>query len=251
MKKSEKMKAAARKNRTKTVWAWLKKIVLLPVRAVKAVWRWIVRVCRAIWNWVKEINIVGMINLTLLVAIIVLFSSLISNVICCRKSGAIAAKSANVVVTNDSYGAAKNIDNRRVVPRKVNVALPVRADAKTGITPKIKVVGVKKPVIDTNISLPARELPKQNLYGDVIVDTYPSATILKNGVNIVGNLYIQNMRKYTLPCGAKISGNLFVRNVEKLNFCGAFSVRGNIYVTHRSAFGPIPADSYVGGQVIL
>ncbi len=251
MNKSEKMKVAARKNRKKNFWAWVKKIVLFPWRVIKAIWRAFVRACRAIWNWLKSINIVGMINLTLLVVIIVLFASLISNVVCCKKSGGVIARNGNVTVTSDSYGAAKNIDNRRVVQRKFNTALPIKQDADTGIKPKIKVVGVKKPVVDANLSVPARELPKQNLYGDVIVDTYPSATILRNGVVVNGNLFIQNMRKYTLPCGAKISGNLFVRNVEKLNFCGAFSVRGNIYVTHRSSFGPIPADSYVGGQVVL
>lgn len=251
MNKSEKMKAAARNNRKKTVWAWLKKIILFPWRVIKAIWRGFVRVCRAIWNWLKSINIVGMINLTLLVAIIVLFCGLISNVVCCRKMNASVAKNGNVTVTADSYGNAKAIDNRRVVKRKIDAGLPMKKDAVTGITPKIKVVGVKKPVIDKNVSVPARELPKQNLYGDVIVDNYPSSVILMNGVNVNGNLYVQNMRKYTLPCGAKIMGNLFIRNVEKLSFCGAFSVRGNIYVTHRSSFGPIPHGTYVGGQVIL
>lgn len=250
MNKSEKMKQAARKNRKKTFWGWVKKIVLFPWRIIKAIWRFFVRVCRAVWNWLKEINIVGMINLTLLVLIIVLFASLVSNVICCRKSN-IIAKQGNVVVTSDSYGAAKNLDNRKVVKREYKTQLPVQTDKATGITPKIKVVGVKKPVIDKNISVPANELPKQDLYGDVIVDTYPNAVVLMNGVNVNGNLYVQNMRKYTLPCGAKISGNLFIRNVEKLQFCGAFVVKGNIYVTHRSSFGPIPENAYVGGQVIL
>ena len=246
MNKTQKMKKAARKNRIKNCFAWLKKIVLLPWRAIKAVWRFICRVCRKIWNWLKEINIVGMINLTLLVAIIILFSSLISNVVCCNRAK--PNKSGNVVVTTDSYNAN---NNRKVVQRNFNTDLPMRADPETGITPKIKVVGVKKPVVDTNLSVPAKDLPKQTLYGDVVVDTYPNAAILRNGVNVNGNLYIQNMRKYTLPCGAKISGNLFVRNVEKLSFCGAFTVKGNIYVTHRSSFGAIPQDSFVGGQVIL
>jgi len=243
MNKTQKMKKAARKNRIKNCVAWLKKIVLLPWRAIKAVWRFICRVCRKIWNWLKEINIVGMINLTLLVAIIVLCSAMIS-VVWGEKSS--QTTKSNVVVTTDSYNA-----NRKVVQRNFNTDLPMRADPETGITPKIKVVGVKKPVVDTNLSVPAKDLPKQTLYGDVVVDTYPNAAILRNGVNVNGNLYIQNMRKYTLPCGAKISGNLFVRNVEKLSFCGAFTVKGNIYVTHRSSFGAIPQDSFVGGQVIL
>ena len=239
MNKSQTIKNAKHKTQKRNVMLTLKKILMLPIR-----------LCRAIWNWLKQINIVGMVNLTLLVVIIVLFVSLISNVICCKKQqNVFVAKSGNVTVSSGSYVAKQ--DNRKVVQRKYNTIVPAKTDSETKITPKIKVVGVKKPIIDENISLPANELPKQNLYGDIIVDTYPGAVVLMNGVNVNGNLYVQNMRKYTLPCGAKISGNLFIRNVEKLSFCGAFVVQGNIYVTHRSSFGPIPQDAYVGGQVIL
>ena len=251
MNKSETMRMAARKNQRKTFWWWVKYVILFPWRVIKAIWRFFVKICRAIWNWLKEINVVGMINLTLLVLIIVLCACLISNVVCCRKTGDIITRKGNVTVTSGSYTTPKNVDNLSVVKRKYDTSLPMKKDSETGITPKIKVVGVKKPVVDENVSLPENELPKQNLYGDVIVDTYPNSVVLMNGVNVNGNLYIQNMRKYTLPCGAKISGNLFIRNVEKLSFCGTFSVKGNIYVTHRSSFGPIPYDSYVGGQVIL
>ena len=247
MNKSEKMKRAARKNRKKTVWAFLKKVILFPWRVIKAIWRFIVRVCRAIWNWLKQINVVGMINLTLLVAIIVLFGCLISNVVCCNKYARVATKNANVTVSSDSY----NSQNRKVVMRQNKTVLPVKSDAKSGITPKIKVVGVDKPVIDKNLSVPAFELPEQKLYGDVIVDNYPNSPVLMNGVNVNGNLFVQNMRKYTLPCDAKINGHLYIRNVQKLNFCGTFSVTGNIYVTRQSSFGPIPRNAFVGGQVIL
>lgn len=251
MNKSEKMRTAARKNQRKTFWWWVKAIILFPWRVIKAIWRFLVRVCRAIWNWLTGINVIGMINLTLLIIIIILCSCLICNIFRCGKSGDVITKKGNVTVTSGSYTAPNKVDNLKVINRKYDTSLPVKQDSQTGITPKIKVVGVKKPVIDENISLPENELPKQNLYGDVIVDNYPGSVILMNGVNVNGNLYVQNMRKYTLPCGAKISGNLFIRNVEKLSFCGSFSVKGNIYVTHRSSFGPIPRDAYVGGQVIL
>ena len=252
MNKSQKMKMAARKNRKKTFWGVVKNIILFPWRVIKAIWRLIVRICRAFWNWLKSINVVGMINLTLLVAIIVLFACLISNVVCCNKSLHVAKKNGNVVVTNDSYVSRKRTDNRKVVNREnTKTVLPVKVDSQSGITPKIKVVGVKKPIVDENLSKPASELPKQNLYGDVIVDMYPGAPVLSNGVNINGNLFVQNMRKYTLPCDAKISGHLYVRNVQKLVFCGPFEVRGNIYVTRQSSFGPIPRNAYVGGQLML
>ena len=127
----------------------------------------------------------------------------------------------------------------------------MKVNAQTNIKPQIKTVGVKKPVVVKEISLPAKDLPKQRLMGDVIVDMYPSAPVLSNGVKIDGNLFIQNMRKYTLPCDAKIRGNLFIRNVNKLSFCGKFTVQGNVYVNRYSSFGPIPRDAHIMGQVIL
>ena len=116
---------------------------------------------------------------------------------------------------------------------------------------EFKTVDVKKPEIVKELSFPAEELPQQNLSGDVIVDLMPSSPVLSNGVKIDGNLFVQNMRKYTLPCGAKINGHLFIRNVDKLSFCGEFTVNGNIYVNRQSSFGPLPSGARVRGQIIL
>jgi hypothetical protein len=241
--KTQKIKKATRKARNKNIKQWIKKVITFPIRA-----------CKAIWNWLKTIDIIGMINLTLLVAIIVLFSALIADVIRCDKYSYYAHKN-QVVMNNDvktnPAQVANNKDNRKVVQRKFNTALPIKADKETGIKPQIKVVGVKKPVVVKELSVPANELPKQNLYGDVIVDLYPSSPVLSNGVNINGNLFLQNMRKYTLPCDTVIEGNLFVRNVARLKFCGAFKVTGNIYVNRESSFGPIPSNAKIGGQVML
>lgn len=237
MNKTQKMKIAARNTRKRNIKQWLKKVILFP-------WN----LCKRIWAWLKKIDIVGMVNLTLLVAIIVLFTSLILNVI--------NRNQINSVNNNGTIIAHKinNVDNRKVNQRKIvklNKVLPLKVNPQTGIKPQIKTVGVKKPEVVKQISLPAKVLPKQNLTGDVIVDLYPSAPVLSNGVKIDGNLFIQNMRKYTLPCDAKIRGNLFIRNVDKLSFCGQFSVKGNIYVSKQSSFGPIPRNANIGGQVIL
>ncbi len=244
MNKPQKMRKATRSAHMRNIKQTVKKIILFPWELSKKVWRFVCRICKAIWNWLKSIDIVGMINLTLLVAIIVLFTSLIINFTQCKQP-------VNVANNNKT----QIVDTRKVVQRntakKSFPALPVQTNAKTGIKPQIKTIGVKKPVIIKNISLPAKMLPKQNLTGDIIVDLYPSAPVLSNGVKIDGNLFLQNMRKYTLPCGTKIEGNLFIRNVDKLSFCGAFTVKGNIYVNPRSSFGPIPSNARVGGQVIL
>jgi len=252
MNKVQKMKTATRNTRKRNIKQWLKRAVSFPWELCKKAWRFICRVCSAIWNWVKSIDIVGMVNLTLLVAIIVLFTGLIHNFTRYDNASVATVTKANknVVVAN---AKSANADNRKVVQRKykINTALPLKVNAQTNIKPQIKTVGVKKPVIVKEISLPSKDLPKQRLMGDVIVDMYPSAPVLSNGVKIDGNLFIQNMRKYTLPCDAKIRGNLFIRNVNKLNFCGKFTVQGNVYVNPYSSFGPIPHDAHIMGQVIL
>lgn len=258
MNKTQKMKQAVRNTRKKNMKQIFKKIILFPWKVCKAVWRFICRVCSAIWNWLKSIDIVGMVNLTLLVAIVVLFSALIVDVVRCNgctNSDNVNMVKANkndvVMVANQKAVPQPVVNNRKVVKRKFSTTLPMKADPETNIKPQIKVVGVEKPMIVKETAFPAEELPQQNLAGDVIVDTFKDAPILSNGVNIDGNLFVQNMRKYTLPCGTVINGNLFIRNVDKLRFCGEFTVTGNIYVNRQSSFGPIPSDAKVGGQVIL
>ena len=216
MNKSQKMKKATVKARRQNTKQIFKNVIAWPWRALKWTWRLICNVCNAIWDWLKNINIVGMINLTLLVAIIVLFLSLISDFVNCNKCD----KSTRLNNKNDAaLVQKKSTANRRIVQRKYSTNLPVKMDKQTNITPKIRTIGVKKPEIIRELSLPAKELPKQKLYGDVIVDVTPASPVLSNGVRIDGNLFIQNIRKYTIPCDAKINGNLFIRNVDKLSFC--------------------------------
>ena len=250
--KTQKMKKAARKTRWDNFKQWCKKIVLFPIRVIKWLWRLICRICRAIWNWLKSIDIVGMINLTLLVAIIVLFLSLISDFVCCKNASQKVV--SNNVATTQTTKIVDN-QNRKVVKRKYTnttaSVLPVKTNTETNIRPQIRTIGVEKPEIVAELSTPADELPEQVLSGDVIVERAPGSPILSNGVKIDGNLFIQNMRKYTIPCDAKINGNLFIRNVQKLNFCGKIKVNGNVYVNRESSFGPIPEGSKINGQIIL
>ncbi|MFQ6739611.1 MAG: hypothetical protein ACLRFJ_03015, partial [Alphaproteobacteria bacterium] len=76
-------------------------------------------------------------------------------------------------------------------------------------------------------------------------------SVIKNNTKIYGNLYLQNMRKYVLPCNVTVNGNIFLRDLNMLQFCGKFNVTGNIYVSPRSSFGPLPCDAHIGGQIIL
>ena len=248
MNKSKTMKKSARKVRKATFKQNVKKCAAYVWQGIKNVWNFICRMFRAFWNWLKSIDVIGMINLTLLVAIIVLFVSLISDVVRCNSCDKIVKANKSEVVMAQKQPV---VDNRRVVKRKYSTTLPVKLDTQTNITPKIRTVGVAKPEIIRELSLPANELPKQVLSGDVIIEKHPASPVLSNGVKVNGNLYIQNMRKYTIPCDAKINGHLFIRNVAKVNFCGKFKVNGNVYVNRESSFGPLPDGTKINGRIVL
>ena len=240
MNKSQKTNRNVRRTKWESFKHTLKKIITFP-------WR----VCCALWNWLKSIDVVGMVNLTLLVVIIVLFSFLILDFVRCRRcpDANSVAQGDNVVVVAEQDTA--QISNRKIKKHAFNTTLPLKADKKTNIVPKLKTVGTPRPQIVKEVSLLADELPQQNLSGDVIVDVYPVSPVLSNGAKINGNLIVQNLRKYTLPCDMKINGHLVIRNVQKLYFCGPFTVNGNIYVNRESSFGPLPQGAKINGQIIL
>ena len=112
------------------------------------------------------------------------------------------------------------------------------------------VVAPAKPCA-TSVNQIAKVRQENKIMGDVVIDSRGAATVIEHNTKIQGNLYLQNMRKYTLPCGVRINGNLFLRDVNTLQFCGEFTVTGNIYVSPRSSFGPIPATARLGGYVVL
>ncbi len=244
-----KMKIAARRvqrnNKRKTTkksthsgfWIRVWRTICAPFRIV---WGWI---C-ALWSWVKTIDLVGLVNATLLCAIIALFSMLIIDIVNCRKQPI-------VIVANPTTHVAKPTSNAKpITPAAAQqVTLPIRRDAKTRkfVAAPVNVVPVKKCAVTERQT--ART--DNTLHGDIILDSRGAAKILKSGDKIHGNLYLQNMGKYTLPCDIQVDGNIFLRDMGLLQFCGEFSVTGNIYVSPRSSFGPIPANAHIGGQVIL
>lgn len=213
-----------------------KTILTAPVRCTKSV-------CRKFWNWLKSVDLIAMVNLTLLVMIIVLFSILISNILNCH---------------------SKNTENETVVPVTVTTT-DIITDK---IQPKIKSgsVRIQTKIVKTTITLPLKRNctktedkirlvkdPKKvyDMSGDVIADGTVAGNKLQKGVRIKGNLYMQNMRTYTLPCDTYIEGNLILRNVNMLKFCGSFTITGNIYVSRNSSFGPIPRTAKLGGQIVF
>lgn len=225
-----------RSGKKTTFWTRVWNIVCWPFRMAY-------RAFRRIWAWIRGIDLIGLVNLTLLIAIIVLFSMLIIDIVGCHKKSVVIIADApavtvvpdqpQVTLTNDS--APTTVQGRPDLPLKRDVA------TRKFTTHTITVA---------HNDDARRQAPKQ-LYGDIIIDRRGASPILTDGVKIQGNLYLQNMRKYILPCGAVIDGNLFLRDVEMLQFCGDFTVTGNIYVSPRSSFGPIPRTARLGGQVIL
>ena len=202
-----------------------------------------------LWNWIAGINLVALLNLALLVSIIVLFSLLIIDL---RKhanasdSEIMIQKPAPVIVKAQEEKPV--VKPRTVTPRKVT-SLPVKRDAITRkpVSEPIKVAKEKQ----NPVAIKQVAVQEKVVMGDTVIDHHDMTTVLHNGAHVRGNLYIQDLRKYTLPCDIVIDGNLILRDVNMLNFCGDFTVRGNIYVSPRSSFGPVPSTARIGGQVIL
>ena len=243
----------------------------------KMIWRFL---CW-LWSLIAGINLVALLNLALLISIIVLFSLLIIDL---RKhanadDSTVVFQQPEITATTNARPQAK----QNVRPRIQKIAsLPVKKyatplriakakskaksqDAKaTKVAAKqsckipAKPVAAKstKPAFDLT---PARQVPitqsvatkQRTIHGDMIVDSYDLAALVKPGTHIRGNLYIQNIDTYTLPCNVVIDGNLVLRDVSVVNFCGKFTVRGNIYVSPKSGFSKIPCDARIRGKVIL
>lgn len=232
-------------NRRPGFWYRVWRIITWPFRMI---WRGI----RRAWKWLCEINLIGLINLTLLIAIIILFSMLIIDIMHYRRMAYAAPtpRAESVPVIADTAKPDDKIASDTTSAQKVT--LPIKTDKRSGkfLNGNFRLV---KPTDDT---VAVRQIPQNPnepriVYGDIIVDSHAVADQIKNGMRVRGNLYIQNMRKYTLPCDIKIDGNLFLRDVNMMQFCGDFDISGNIYVSPRSSFGPIPSTSHLGGYVIL
>lgn len=228
-KKSARVAKSTKKSNNNK-WARMRNMMAMPVRYVS-------KQARRFWEWVAGVNIVALTNITLLVAIIVLFSTLIMDIAgCCKKNV--------VVVVPQDVPVIEKQETRKVVAR--TPALPIKQNI---VKKQVNVVPVKK----SEVQIAKRHIAKQEhkLSGDVIIDSRGAGTMLQSGSVVNGNLYLQNMHKYTLPCDVRVNGNVFLRDMGLLQFCGDFTITGNIYVSPRSSFGPIPRTARLGGRVVL
>lgn len=220
----------------------------------RKVWRiiwlslcWCGRVSVMFWRWLCRVGFVNLINLILLAAIIVLFFILIISVTNCDKKTV-------VVISNTKNAAVETVKSRdnvivRPVSRQEAEILPIKRSAKIAAhaNKPVKIIPVE------TCSVASRQIARQGnvMFGDIVLDGQNEAKILRRNTIVKGNLYLQNMRKYVLPCDVVVEGDLFLRNLNMLQFCGSFTVKGNIYVSPRSSFGPLPRTARLGGQIIL
>lgn len=262
-RRAERAKRARRnrRNRRPSFWARVWNVICWPFRKIWQficwLWRLICRFVRWLWRIICGINVIGLLNIALLVAIIVLCSMLVIDIVnCTRKPTVIVAdpvpastisKTINVpVVAEPTTKPVARTSGRRELPKTVSLPVAREKSRHMASEPVRVVKTTPDPVAE-------RQTARQNnkLYGNVVIDSRGAARMLSNGSEITGNLYLQNLRKYVLPCDIKIVGNMFVRDVNMLQFCGDFEITGNIYVTPSSSFGPIPSTAHLGGQVIL
>lgn len=239
-------KKTSKKNNAKSssrLWTKIKQIIAYPFLLVT-------KGARAFWNWVRCIDLIGLVNLTLLSAIIVLFSMLIVDLVNANKKTVVIVAKQNIPEQNIPTPTLPNNNlNNTKTTLATTPALPIKREPETRkfVAKPVSVVAVK--VCETTVKQTAKV--NNTMYGDVIIDSRGAGKMLKSGDVIKGNLYLQNMRKYILPCNTVIDGNLFLRDVNMLQFCGDFTVTGNIYVNPTSSFGPLPKTARVGGQIII
>lgn len=254
-----------RRNRRPSFWARVWNVICWPFRKIWQficwLWRILCRFVRWLWRVICGINVIGLINIALLVAIIVLCSMLIIDIVNATRKPVVVVADPVPAATLSRTINVPAIAEPTTKPVRTTVAkssvryplpktntLPIARERANNMT--AEPIRVVKTMPDTVAEKQTARI-NNKMYGDVIIDSRGAAKMLNNGSEITGNLYLQNMRKYVLPCNIKITGNMFVRDVNMLQFCGAFEITGNIYVTPTSSFGPIPRNSYLGGQVIL
>lgn len=173
-------------------------------------------------DYIKSTDIVGIANMTLLSFLFVFFSILTFETINAYKSINKTPKTKLIVVYK----------NKEKIKSKKDENIPIKITKQKNINcKKLKKV--------------------YNRYGNIIVDGKNSLETIKQNENLIGNLYIQNIYNYTLPCDVSINGNLFLRNIGKLKFCGKFTITGNIYITENVSFGNFPKGSKLEGNIIF
>jgi hypothetical protein len=205
------------------------------------------------WAWIKSRDLATTTNVAMLVLVVVMLVVLINvaqqnNLIMSSVNNAQKAE----VVQNDAQ--VKKIAAKKAKIRVATVQATVSINEESGKTaivlPLKKVVKVYD-TVPTKIEVKnvRRQTNNEWLQTEEVIRPVQKRKI-DSMETIKGNLYVQNMNSYTIPCGTRVMGNLIVRNVKNLKFCDCFEVMGNMYIGRGTAFGPIPADAKIHGQIV-
>jgi hypothetical protein len=213
-------------------------------------WHRIKRSAAAFRRWLRALDAMAFFNILLLALVVAMLLVMLGNI-----RGRSAAKrgadgpSGQVLIIN---GRPRIDWTRRptVVVSRNGAAMVERtaaADRRAAKKSARNQPSITLPLKKKSVPVARTVLPKS-----VMIDGRATRGAgLRPMTTINGDLYLQNMSTYTLPCGVRVNGNLFLRNVRLMKFCGGFEVRGDIYVSSNSSFGPIPRNAYLGGQVVF
>ncbi|MDR1071021.1 MAG: hypothetical protein LBL21_00030 [Rickettsiales bacterium] len=216
-------------------------------------WRWTKRQAAAFWRYLRGLDKLAFFNIALLMLVCAMLFVMFGQVSSKTKKTAVRSAAPQYAAA----GKARAADGReKRVRRPERPTLVVARNGAPMIASETLVPRRPKNVWGQNISLPIRRnapavAKKKSVPGTLMIDGHGRKANLSPMTTVGGDLILQNMRAFTLPCGVRINGNLMLRNVKLLKFCGCFDIAGNIYVSSDSSFGPIPKNAYLGGQVIF
>jgi hypothetical protein len=207
------------------------------------------------WRYLRGLDKLAYLNIALLALLCAMFCAMYVRIDTVKKRSARNAAGYTLTERTGVY----DLTQRARRPNRPTVVVVSRRAVESP-APKIKRIGAPTMAARVRtITLPIRpgavraEMPaaRKTVHGNIVIDGRGRNTAISPMTTVNGNLYLQNLGAWTLPCGTRVNGHLFVRDVKWLKFCGCFDVRGNIYVSANSAFGAIPRDASLGGRIIF
>ena len=270
------VRKAQKSKKSQSIWRRIWAIICWPFKMIWAAICWL-------WHWIAGINLVALLNLALLISIIVLFSLLIMDLRHRANTNRDAAMCNTNTVTTVATTSETNstfvrprirriesLPVRQAAPLKIAKAKPVAKkteNKKPIVTKKTAVAKTAAPVkpvsVQTVAAKPAAVKPaetkqttasvstsKRIVHGDMIIDSLDAAKLVVPGTQIRGNLYVQDLTTYTLPCNVTIDGNLIIRDVNMMQFCDKVKVGGKVYVSPVSGVKKFPCKKKIGGIIL-
>jgi hypothetical protein len=206
------------------------------------------RLARA-WLWLRTRDVATFTNVLLMCLAVAMMVVLIKVV---QQNNLLASKVKKPVAAQ----YVSKAQAKKPAPRVVSAKVP----AKVSLNTSTGVAKIELPMKDVVSKATGRQFAGAKprpvisnaewLRQEEAVRPAARVKVLPPMSEVNGNLYIQNLTSYVVPCGTKVRGDMIIRNVKKLGFCGCVEVRGNIYVGKGTSFGPLPADAKIGGRII-